>query len=301
MRRITTIHSATPHDTNAVVPVGKVVKWLVTVSQDKLVPLDALYGPPFIQDQWNETFSKEPEKEDINHKFKQYLIRYHRPCRRVVVLDSPSTGTTNVLSTFLKKHQIHVPNPNPTFLDEATPDFRDKATHSCETLHQWAITLNDAKRYDVAGDYCCTYTGNDGVNPMHDLDTLFSRKIIAEHNGVLWFTFATRGQGVTHTLTEVPQEIEFLATLHGYRVKLLEANSYTGGGGSSMVYFFLVTVGNKKHNRKRQRPRRTPPPQRVNVEDDINAHKIHRTRERARKQRRLLLQQNDKLHPLEID
>jgi hypothetical protein len=70
------------------------------------------------------------------------------------------------------------------------------------------------------------------------LTLMFQKQLLAKKNGVLWLTLSYRqkNNSVEKTQKEVCECVNELSAYYGYKIQLLETNSYHG-----IVYFFFVT------------------------------------------------------------
>ena len=134
-----------------------------------------------------------------------------------------------------------MPNVNVNFLKKAPKDFQNFATFHLGSLYEWMRDLSIDKcqnGFDVGGDYCCTFEGNQFIKPKADLTLMFQKEILAKKNGVLWLTFSYRckGGGIQVTKQKITTWIQQISLVCGYKMKLLDIGNY-----GQMVYCFYVS------------------------------------------------------------
>jgi hypothetical protein len=202
-----------------------------------------------VSDGYVEDLSDKDGKGLRNVEFVRLMAHYLRSGREIVYLDAPSALTTNTLHTF--RHcfgfkKLHVPNLDADFLKHAPDDFSSKATYYHASFYEWGRDLSedDDATYDVGLDYCCTFGGDAkaGKIPKADLTLMFQKRLLAQHNGILWLTFSTRsaGNSIAKTKRDVVEWIQTTARHFQYGIKLETMGNYGGG----MVYFFFRTFQN---------------------------------------------------------
>ncbi len=188
-----------------------------------------------------------PEKHVRNRQFVEFLRKFRRSQREVVVLDAPgsclSTNTLDAHRAELDLKAIHVPNLDRNFLRRAGAKFRTKATYYFASVYEWMRDLYEDRlphtEYDFGLDYCCTFWSNGVTKPRADLTLLFARKLLARHNGVLWLTVSSRTYRVRETLRNVARWVVDAATTYGYaKLQVVAKGSYA----KNMCYFYFRTV-----------------------------------------------------------
>jgi hypothetical protein len=194
-------------------------------------------------DAYVESLSDNLDKKKRNVDFLTLLVNNHRADRNVVYLDAPSCQTTKLLHgiDMFKSSQLHVPNPDKSFLERAPAHFKTMATHYNATIYEWMRDVNDYEgdEYDFGLDYCCTFVGNNTIKPKEDLTFMFRNRMLAKHNGILWLTFSSRGCGVESTREEVVKFVVTMAEANGYQIEWVNKDLFTYGHG--MTYFFFRT------------------------------------------------------------
>lgn len=183
------------------------------------------------------------EKWNKNFLFVQYMLNHPRKDRLVVYLDAISALTTKYVHStgIFQPHQLHVPNVDVDFLKKAPGNFQKLATFYLASLYEWMRDLSSDKckeGFDVGGDYCCTFEGNQFIKPKADLTLMFQKGILAKKNGVLWLTFSYRykGGGIDVTKQNITTWIQQVSSHYNYKMKCLEMGNY-----GQMVYCYYVS------------------------------------------------------------
>lgn len=230
-------------------PIGMKKMWRVHVEEkvDEWTPYLVDYGDyhrvTCSPDAYVESLSENIDKKKRNVEFLTLLVNNHRADRNVVYLDAPSCQTTKLLHgiDMFKSSQLHVPNPDKSFLERAPSHFKSMATHYNATIYEWMRDVNDCEgdEYDFGLDYCCTFVGNVTIKPQEDLTFMFRNRMLAKHNGILWLTFSSRGCGVESTRDGVVKFVVTMAETNGYQIEWVNQDLFTYGNG--MTYFFFRT------------------------------------------------------------
>lgn len=200
------------------------------------------------------------DKMHINRIVSHLIDILPRKRREIVVLDHYDMQTTRMLNKICKlsvskyklkrrpliKHtpllsasQIHVPNPDPLFLDRVSAKNAKLATITQETLLEW-INRQDTEdeelvgAFDVLADYCCTWEGDSRCCPSLDMHSMFRKTLLAKKNGVLWLTFSFRGSDANTVRTKVDNWLEREALLFDYSLTLAYTKTY--GTVVTMIY-----------------------------------------------------------------
>ena len=179
-----------------------------------------------------------------NFSFASLISKYPRDNRQVVYLESEAALTTQMLhaTKLLRRHQLHVPNVNPHFLQKIShrnPHAKSLATFYQRSLFEWMRDVpNPGEEFDVGADYCCTWNGNPLIKPELDMTLMFQKSILAKKDGILWITVSYRqkNNSIEKTKKDVCDSISWLAMYYGYNIQLIETGSYHG-----IVYFFFKT------------------------------------------------------------
>jgi len=211
-----------------------------------------LSNPDFQKKEEKSNDSWLQEKNTINGLVALLISKYRRERQEIVILDHYDLRTTSWLASVnFKPEQLHVPNPDPAFLEHADREKIGLATVTCETLFDWMNRQDteDEKLvglFDVLADYCCTWEGRKkGKNrcrPSLDIYNMFRKTLLAKSDGVLWLTFSTRGTSSKEVVSSVTQWINKVALRFDYTLWLAFTRTY----GSVVALVFIT--GRKHHN-----------------------------------------------------
>ena len=212
--------------------------------QEYIVDYDDYKRVTFSPDEYHEDLSKQIEKKRRNMEWIDLLLKYYHKGRQIVYLDSEVALTTSLIHAMklFKASELHVPNPNDKFLQQAPADFASMATHYDASVYEWMRDVEDGGKdeYNFGLDYCCTFDGNNQVKPKADLTMLFRKRLLAKKDGLIWLTVSNRKKGNTieKTIQQVFDFVYATSAHYGYNIVCEKHGSY----GNGITYFFFKSM-----------------------------------------------------------
>lgn len=185
-------------------------------------------------------------KLEVNERFVKLLAQCDPSAsEEIVFLDSPTACTTAMLvARGYARYQLHLPNPTENFAKRVRASARGRTQIYEATVYEFFRDLDpeDATRFHLGLDYCCTFEGNAyAVRPQEDLVLIFAKQRWLPNNGVLWLTFSARKAGPREAyLSKIGQWVETTAHTFGYDLALADSGSYR-----NLVYLFFRSLSTR--------------------------------------------------------
>jgi hypothetical protein len=180
--------------------------------------------------------SNDPNKLIFNNKIAE-LVKKDGELKMgtAVILDVETTLTLKaLLSVKYPRNKIDIVNCVPEVFK------RIKAKHSNtfnDYLGNYLKDIADAnlkESISVAGlDYCCSIIGNENIQPMKDIELLFTEKLLAKPSLLVvtlsWRAGKNKEEGSFASITKLDNLITQESYYNDYRPVKVDGLSYTGG------------------------------------------------------------------------
>lgn len=174
-------------------------------------------------------------KKEVNSKLAD-LSKDNR--EMAIVLDASTLQTSKALMKVgYRQHSILIPNPYcyNEIVTKRKTKFGTFNMHLGELLNQ---TYLYQKSISVAFfDYCCTFSGNEKVQPKNDIKTYF-KKGLPKNNSVFAATFSKRdGKTPGNVMQTARIYIHTTAKKYGYRAERVYQKEYADHGAMFVLMY----------------------------------------------------------------